>query len=37
MQLSAGRFQDSASFCLRNSVGVKPVAALNARLNGPMD
>jgi hypothetical protein len=36
-QLSAGRFQESAMFSLRNSVGVKPVAALKARLKGPMD
>ena len=37
LQGSAGRFQESALYFLRNSVGVRPVAALNARLNGPID
>lgn len=36
-QNPASRFQDSAIFCLRNSVGVSPVAALKARLKGPID
>ncbi len=36
-KLSAGRFQESAMFFFRNSVGVRPVAALKARLNGPID
>ena len=36
-QPSASRFQEPASFSRRNSVGVRPVAALNARLNGPID
>ena len=36
-QFSARRFQESASFSRRNSVGVRPVAALKARLKGPMD
>src|SRR5664279_5185362 len=34
---AAGRFQESASFWRRNSLGVSPVAALKARLNGPID
>ncbi len=37
LQLSASRFQESALFSRRNSVGVSPVAALKARLNGPID